>query len=123
MPVTYIERRRISRNKFIGFTPIGDRSVARRRIPRQSRFYLTGRGGRRPTPFWSGVGSAVLLPLRFAIRGFVDSAILSAQLERQLFLAWKIRQIFGGKHLVVVFGQRVFDNRIAFVRAEHDAYG
>ena len=23
MPVTYIERRRISRNKFIGFTPIG----------------------------------------------------------------------------------------------------
>lgn len=36
MPVTYIERRRISRNKFIGFTPIGDWSVARRRIPRQS---------------------------------------------------------------------------------------
>lgn len=49
MPVTYIERRRISRNKFIGFTPIGDRSVARRRIPRRSRFYLTGRGGRHPT--------------------------------------------------------------------------
>lgn len=36
MPVRYIERRRISRNKFIGFTPIGDRSVARRRIPRRS---------------------------------------------------------------------------------------
>ena len=57
MPVTYIERRRISRNKFIGFTPIGDRSVARRRIPRQSRFYLTGRGGRHPTHpmVWSSV--------------------------------------------------------------------
>lgn len=36
MPVTYIERRRISRNKFIGFTPIGDRGVARRWIPRRS---------------------------------------------------------------------------------------
>ena len=29
MPVTYIERRRISRKQFIGFTPIGYRSVAR----------------------------------------------------------------------------------------------
>ena len=45
MPVTYIERRRISRNKFIGFTPTGDRSVARRRIPRQLRFYSIGRCG------------------------------------------------------------------------------
>ena len=57
MPVTYIERRRISRNKFIGFTPIGDRSVARRRIPRQSRFYLTGRGERHPAHLmvWNSV--------------------------------------------------------------------
>ena len=38
MPVTYIERRRISRNKFIGFTPIRDQSVARRRIPRRQDF-------------------------------------------------------------------------------------
>lgn len=45
MPVAYIERRRISRNKFIGFTPIGDRSVARRRIPRQTRFYPIRRSG------------------------------------------------------------------------------
>ena len=50
MPVAYIERRRISRNKFIGFTPIGDRSVARRRIPRQTRFYLYAAAGDIVTP-------------------------------------------------------------------------
>lgn len=110
MPVTYIERRRISRNKFIGFTPIRDQSVARRRIPRRSRFYPTGHGGRRPIPFWSGVCRTVLLPVRLDVRRFVDGTVLGAQLARQLFLAWKIRQIFGSKHLVVVFGQRVFDN-------------
>ena len=69
-----------------------------------------------------GIGRNVLLHLRFAISRFVDGAILGTQLARQLFLAWKVRQVFGGKHLVVVFGQRVLDNRVAFVRAEHDAY-
>lgn len=59
MPVTYIERRRISRNKFIGFTPIGDRSVARRRIPRRSRFYSIGCDRRHLVPFWSSVDRTV----------------------------------------------------------------
>lgn len=72
---------------------------------------------------WSavgGIGRNVPLPLRFAISRFVDGAVLGTQLARQLFLAWKIRQVFGGKHLVVVFGQRVLDDRIALALLDQD---